>query len=123
MNDLERLVPDIKLCKKIPEGKFADSALVWQARTDAIELEWIVVPREQAEPMMRRIPAPTLAEISEALENHGSVFTRRDDDGWMVMLEMAGDDEGYGYDAKIERDPANPATAAMKLWLEFKGVE
>ena len=29
MSDLKQLVPPPELCKKIPDGEFADSALVW----------------------------------------------------------------------------------------------
>ena len=122
MNNLENLVPPLDLCQQIPQGKFDDSALVL---AQLFTGHMVVAPREAAVENAWDIiaPAPMLAEIMAALANHGSAFTRRDDDGWMVMLEIAGDDEGYGYDAKIERDTTNPATAAMKLWLEVCGKE
>ena len=43
---IEDLVPPMKLCKLIPKGKFADSALVWCEDEDGLEL---VMLREIAE--------------------------------------------------------------------------
>lgn len=122
MTNLESIVPPLELCKQIPKGAFADSALEWvtcgdtEPKYKAVDKRHFpYIPEEGA----LVYPAPTLAEILEALENHGRVYTQRDDDGWTVMLEIAGDEEGYGYDAKIERDTAKPETAALRLWLQI----
>lgn len=120
MNNLESLVPPLELCKKIPEGKFADSVFEWNTHGKTDGSAELQVKASDKRRYGFYFPAPTLEEIWEALENHGRVYTQRDDDGWMVMLEIAGDDEGYGYDAKIERDPDNPATAALRLWMEVE---
>lgn len=147
---LESIVPPLELCKQIPTGAFADSALVWTkpwTYLNTVGMQPEIAPRPELYlrrnamlfdeftvkyahdeaphiiPVGELYPAPTLQEILEALGNHGSVFTRRDDEGWMVMLEIAGDDEGYGYDAKIERDLTNPTTAALRLWLEVTKKE
>ena len=63
-------------------------------------------------------PAPTLAEIFDELSETGNCFSRRGELGWMTMFEIPGDEEGYGYEIKTEHDKTNPATAALKLWLE-----
>jgi len=132
---LEKLVPLLELCREIPVGKFDDSALMlifwYKSPNTPVEIRTRCEVENDPEfddlvedQRILIYPAPTLQEILEALESHGSVFTRRDDDdGWEVMLEIAGDDEGYGYDAKIERDTANPATAALRLWLEINKKE
>ena len=115
---LEDLVPPLELCKQIPEGEFADSAFIYTETglhmreiQGLVNGEWITLT-------FAGIPAPTLAEIMAALNDCGNVFLRKDDDGWMIMRELPGDDEGYGYEVTTERDHDNPTTAALKLWLE-----
>ena len=110
---LEQLVPPLELCKQIPEGKFADSALVYATGGD----NGVTFRGDIAE-ILGCCPAPTLEEIMAALNDCGNVFLRKDDDGWMIMRKLPGDDEGYGYEVTTERAPDNPATAALKLWLE-----
>lgn len=129
MNKLENLVPPLELCQQMPEGSFDDSALVWQASTTAIELEWIVVPRGQSEPIMWRLPAPTLAEILEALptcipgaKKHHFYLRLFD-----LRLNKAGMGVGYAHSAsrgfvlakEMYKCDANPATAALRLWLDI----
>ena len=99
--ELKDLVPPMELCKQIPEGNFADSALEW------IELEYIdgsqkviyrVVDRRIAFPY-RRIPSPTLEEILNEFRNN---------DVMIILWELI--------DRISENDP-NLATSALKLWL------
>ena len=33
MSTLESIVPPVEMCKKIPDGEFEDSSLVWEERT------------------------------------------------------------------------------------------
>ena len=112
---------------KIPDGTFAESSLIWFIWELNGKLSGYVVPREMKDqfantlPMIlaathKELPAPTLEEIMAALNDCGNVFLRKDDDGWMIMRELPGDDEGYGYEVTTERAPDNPATAALRLW-------
>jgi hypothetical protein len=43
MSELKNLVPDLELCKLIPQGEFEDSVLVWIDHRD-------VYPEENANP-------------------------------------------------------------------------
>lgn len=54
---IEDLVPPLEICKQIPEGKFADSALVWLGERVYIRSGEDAVT----------FPAPTLEEILMAL--------------------------------------------------------
>lgn len=73
--------------------------------------------------MAWNLPRPTLVEIMVALNACGNVYLQKDDDGWMIMRELPGDDEGYGYEVTTERAPDNPETAALKLWLNVEGIK
>ena len=72
---LESLVPPLDLCKKIPEGAFADSALVWFGHRHT-DKTMAVVPRNELgvgcqfflqKGVRVAYPAPTLEEIMAAL--------------------------------------------------------
>lgn len=64
MSTLEQLVPPLELCQQIPDGAFADSALVWMHRTalDGIsDVPFLVTNRLHAEHYKREMyPAPDL---------------------------------------------------------------
>ena len=114
MNKLEDLVPPLELCRKIPSGKFDDSALVWWGHH--------VYMRSHGDAVT---PAPTLAEIMKELpkydeEERGLACVPDfgfNEDGEMVY----GDAWLVGYCKSKSGKDANPAAAAMKLWLELKG--
>lgn len=117
--ELKDLVPPVELCSEIPEGKFADSGLVWCKDEDGLEL---VMPREIAKFEKDGIPAPTLQEIMLALDEAGffSPTCYRKANTWCVDCEDDPIDEEASklpclFDAE-DRD--NAATAALKLWLE-----
>ena len=120
MSELENLVPPRGLCKMIPEGAFADSALIWMYDGQ----DWWVNAREFDASYDEAHPAPTLAEIMaeivklkdlRGLNNH--VYLKWDREAWRADCW----DDGYHV---IEmHDIANAATAALKLWLELKGAE
>ena len=76
---LEDLVPPLELCKKIPEGKFADSVLVWFGHRHT-DKTMKVVPRNELgvacqfflqKGVRVAFPAPTLAEILLAIGSTG----------------------------------------------------
>ena len=121
MSNLKNLVPPLELCKRIPEGEFEDSALVWVyddvvgflCRTSGCEQihkkEWQLEHNHPRKIAIRRksgheiYPAPTLAEI---LESIGEVET------WDTMTMT-----------RITNGKQNLTTNALKRWFKVKGVE
>jgi len=124
----ENLVPRLEMCKEIPEGCFADSALVWLVSKTSGKS--FVFPRKfhiSSEKSVIGAPAPTLAEIMEALPR--SICA----DGQKYYLGQLSDTETcrwkicYGassfYGLAILRGPCaadkNPAIAALRVWLSL----
>ena len=121
VNKLESIVPPLELCKRIPEGEFEDSALVWGyddvvgflCRTSGCEQihkkEWQLEHNHPRKIAIRRksgheiYPAPTLAEI---LESIGEVET------WDTMTMT-----------RITNGKQNLTTNALKRWFKVKGIE
>jgi len=119
MTDFEKLVPELDLCKRIPEGAFAESLLVWTSSCDKRKTEPFVEERDCIDFCRRDMvnappvyPAPTLQEIMDEL-----VLSSNDPDcfwtgGWYVKGGLiAGEFEEY--------DMTSPVTAALKLWLKI----
>lgn len=117
MNNLEQLVPPLELCKQIPEGAFADSALVWQCAmflaTMPPKYVWEVRPRNEC--FGHEVPpAPTLAEILEALPcDMLADFYLSPTDRGTYRIDMVMNDT-----ASEIANGDTPATAALKLWME-----
>lgn len=116
MSKLEDLVPPLDLCQQIHAGKFADSALVWELQDD--ETWWEVILRSEArgEPAY---PAPTLAEIMEALDAmYGGDI---DVCAWNIIGQGAWGVQimDMGRTVNYSESDTNPATAALRLWLEM----
>lgn len=116
MNNLESIVPPLELCKQIPECAFADSALVW-AKFPRNNGEYFAIVERSSFALLRardRYPAPTLAEIMEALRQDHKYpiifFDAFNTQDWCV------EDTGLGVAVAYDKD--NPATAALKLWME-----
>ena len=121
MSRLESIVPPLDLCKMIPAGEFVDSALVWVyddvvgfiCRTSGCEQihkkEWQLEHNHPRKIAIRRkcgkeiYPAPTLAEILEAI---GEIET------WDTMTI-----------ARITNGKQNLTTNALKRWFKVKGIE
>ena len=101
MSNLESIVPPLELCKKIPEGEFEDSALVWCR----VRGEDVVCAREHWVGVfgMSPVPAPTLEEILEAI---------REIQAWDTLTITRATD-----------DKTKLATAALRLWFKVKGIE
>lgn len=125
---IEELVPPIDLCKKIPAGEFADSALCWVDKGHACVLPDCVIPPEQHPFVeLRRytiqgdeIPAPTLQDLIIALSDisYYSIKIYEVFNEWNVECLVE-----YGERFVSADSSYNPATAALKLWLKLKGVE
>ncbi len=126
---LESIVPPLDLCRKIPAGMFDKSALLWEEDSCVFgKLPPHVVPRVENTYHTILAPAPTLEEILEALyaEADGCCIHTAcylDSRGWEAcVVYECHDDSGYGGDHNEIMD-ANPATAALRLWLEVEGIE
>lgn len=117
--ELKSIVPPLKLCRKIPQGEFADSVLVWFFDGT----DWWVNVREFDATGEDEYPAPTLPEIMEALDLAGwhCPTCCRQAYEWHVDCADA-DCEGLPEIYNVN-DRNNPATAAMKLWLDLKDTE
>lgn len=117
MNNLEKLVPPLELCKQIPEGAFCDSALVHAVvfcKSCSLSANNVVVPCsvvEDSDQYRYICPAPTLAEILEALAKMRPLVA--------IAKRTSGEWESSIWRADPVFDADNPATAALKLWLEI----
>ena len=119
MLNLKDLVPPFELCRKIPAGEFAESALVWHSgdyfksyveeRCEGdVERRWLGI-----------FPAPTLAEIMDALYEQMDFVGAKLKDGVCQVGCFRDDDD----EAKVVLHATNPATAALRLWMQVKGLE
>ena len=121
MSNLESIVPPLELCKRIPAGEFEDSALVWVyddvvgflCRASGCEQihkkKWQLEHNHPRKIAIRRkcgqeiYPAPTLAEILEAI---GGIET------WDTMTI-----------ARITNGKQSLTTNTLKRWFKVKGIE
>lgn len=119
MKSLETIVPDLKLCKLIPKGEFADSALVWMNYSLGAEVE----VRSVIKSLLQKpsAAAPTLAEILDVIENAPHAPRENEDfvtcrADWNRTWRVHNGKTGMG-------EEANPANAALRLWLKLEGIE
>ena len=124
VNTLESLVPPVDLCSKIPDGIFADSALIWCYDGDFWHVEARSTSFYNKEEDIR--PAPTLQEILNELPKYNEnevtlacVPSFLPGDKGRIF----GEAWSVGYTAKSNITDANPVTAALKLWLELNKKE
>ena len=128
MSKLEDIVPPLELCRRIPAGRFEESALAWGR--DVNEGEFFVSPREDIIDIVS--PAPTLAEIlaklPAAINGVGVLELALDDRAennagrYVICYNRYGVDSALEETTQLESDN-NPATAALRLWLWLKGIE
>ena len=122
MNNLEKIVPPLDLCKLIPAGEFEESALVWVLDTIFGKKMWLIVNNCPGGIAYRRkigyeiYPAPTLAEIRRELRNL-SIFVI--DGAIMVSCKINPEDTIF----ETARDNNDVTAAALRLWLKLKGIE
>lgn len=120
MSKLEKIVPSLELCKKIPTGEFTDSALVWMLRP-ALEGfsddPFMVDYRIKAEYLEHKMhPAPTLEEIRWELRNLSvSVYENT------VVASCKIDPESWITETVLPYE--HDADAALRLWFKVKGIE
>lgn len=105
---LKKLVPPIELCRKIPTGEFAESAMIW-GEINGHEPQ-LYSSKAKLGKMFEVCPAPTLEEIIRkiridllcGIEHHGNFYVANRHIGCC-------DDE-------------RAATAALRLWFQLKGI-
>lgn len=104
----EELVPPLELCKKIPNGEFEDSCLVYCGKMIVLRRSTVKIVTDE-----KFCPAPTLEEILQKLIN---LSTYR-----INVCESWGEwhIDCYDNERLLEKDSEkNIVTAALKLWLE-----
>lgn len=116
--ELKDLVPPVELCAEIPEGKFADSGLVWCYDGDF----WHIHDRIMVIPFLEEDthPAPTLAEIMKELPAYNEkeiCLCCIADFPEYGKKRVLGEAWRVGYTERESKLDTNPATAALKLWL------
>ena len=113
MRSLESIVASLELCKKIPDGEFEDSALVWVVKGDHEEC----APRTMfnAIPNSWKVyPAPTVVEIMKAIKKMkvcSSICPSNRDNGWFFNAHIR-------YELPVYGDTAEEA--ALKMWFKVK---
>ena len=117
-NELEDIVPNLKLCLNIPSGAFKASAIVWNLTVADEETGEIVGlhPRDDCDGWMRekQIPAPTLKEILAELPTHDLLPSlNRGECSWICRCPVH---SGSGKRAVACSDK-KPEDAALKTWL------
>ena len=125
MSKLEDIVPPLELCRRIPAGRFEESALAWGR--DVNEGEFFVYPREDIIDIVS--PAPTLAEIlaklPAAINGVGVLELALDDRAennagrYVICYNRYGVDSALEETTQLESDN-NPATAALRVWLRIR---
>ena len=115
---LEDLVPPLEMCKRIPEGAFADSALVW-LRESGHSGSFYIAERNDYLDRVKRIPAPTLEEILRGLTAGGldEPAAYFDGDKWIAYYEYH---NSGGPMTPITS--SSGAAAALRLWLQDRGI-
>lgn len=110
MSTIESIVPPLELCKKIPDGEFNDTALVWVVKCDHEEC----APRTMfnAIPNSWKVyPAPTAGEIMAKLDTPS--LWHRGTGRWYCMCK----------EHVMVEAGENTSDAALRLWLRVKGIE
>ena len=118
---LESIVPTLELCRRIPQGAFADSALIWFFDGT----DWWVNAREFDASSEEEFPAPTTDEILAELAKFPHYFNNAtleiDKDAFIVGAFKP--NRGNPGSHLTENRDARPVVAALKLWLEVDDVE
>lgn len=123
MNNLEKIVPLLNLCKQIPAGEFEDSALEWMLDNNICGKKmWLIVNNSPGGNAYRRklgyeiYPAPALAEIRRELRNL-SIYVI---DGTITVSCQINPEDTIWETARDENDVT---AAALRIWLKLKGIE
>jgi len=114
MKTLDSLAPPPELCKLIPEGKFVESALVFNYH-ECGGGHYTLIERRYAPPGKPLIPAPTLQEILVAIaSSFDARITCEHHFGlWSI-------DYSYYPMEAFAATEDNPEIAALRVWLELE---
>lgn len=133
MNNLEKIVPVLALCKRIPAGEFEESELVWHyaeevgfvCRISGYEQirkkVWKVVQNYPGKIARFRkygeeiYPAPTLEEICLVLRNLSATIL---DNKRIVACKI---DPEIWIEEKAKNNDIT--SAALQMWLKMKEIE
>lgn len=102
---LEDLVAPLDLCKKIPDGKFEDTALVWNTGY----IKGYCYPTKRGEGFIYLAPAPTVQEILADLAK----------DGLSPKIHGFMHGENLLWNIASEKYGESAAEIALKLWFEL----
>lgn len=115
MSNLQDLVPPLELCKRIPEGAFAESALVYVTSKYSLNHrfgERLFFDELKVKKDYQIIPAPTLQEIFQDTDAVIDITVHcHKKNEWIIDICPNGK-RSYRYTISD-----NPATAALTLWL------
>lgn len=122
MRSLESIVASLELCKKIPDGEFEDTALVWETYYSKYSIKPVVIDRKTSESTPHEFvenvyPAPTVVEIMKAIKKMkvcSSICPSNRDNGWFFNAHIR-------YELPVYGDTAEEA--ALKMWFKVKGIE
>lgn len=117
MSSLESIVPPLEDCQLIPEGSFAESAVGYQICNRGYNDEYATVVFRREEP---EIPAPIFSEILIAIrkiEWIQQLYVDVSEDCFVVGI--IGQKRGNTTTISMESQDQNPATAALRMWLEI----
>ena len=116
--DFEKITPPLDLCRKIPEGEFADSAMAWYRRIifdDYAIYPRLLIPNSSAEVA----PAPTLEEVLREMARYPHKYNNAglevDGDAFIVGAWLP--NRGTPGAHLTEYRDQNGAAAALKLYL------
>ena len=116
---MEGLVPELELCRQIPEGAFEDSVMVI-TQDGCVEIRKGSMLKYR--PEIKKYPAPTLEEILIAQPRIVLIFQYDydyDTSIWRGIWRAGVFDSQQGPISKYDCKPVN---AALKLWLELNTI-
>lgn len=127
MSNLEKLVPQLELCKQIPAGEFADCALMWLEVDipQGNKTEWRVIPSYKIFRTCHnpKYPAPTLREIMMKVASDKdykpSISFRRDN--WMTQGVSTWEAELDDCSVWKWHD-MTPEETALRMYLNIRGI-
>lgn len=113
MSELKDIVPSLELCKMIPKGEFAESALIWSdwRNGDGGKRGFAVYFRENLL-WPNSLPAPTPTEILASLP-FGTIIMQDEPNVWVCISQMGA----------MVRKADSAANAALKVWLKINNIE
>ena len=115
MSTLESLVPSPELCNGIPTGEFDNSVFGWKYINGYSHSEWELVIRTESDV---DCPAPRLEEIIMACRPRSHCKAKVLGINYNLYFDLI--DNKWVFElGELNAIANDPATAALKLWLEL----